>query len=205
VYLVVARPPFAPEYWLLADGLLHDGSLAIEGVKTTEYEPLYAIFLAGIRLVARDRLFLVRLLQVAMASTGAIYLYRLAEALTGRARVAVISAGLYAFDPLLVREAVVHGEATLMIPLLVAFTYYFVMSRTTFGAAVAGVWLGIVILTRSMAVPLVAAGAVLLVADRRYREALALSSAALLVIAPMLARSTLCVSSRRRLVSFVLK
>jgi hypothetical protein len=38
-YLLVTTPSFSGHYWALSDGLLRDGSLAIDGQKTTEFEP----------------------------------------------------------------------------------------------------------------------------------------------------------------------
>ena len=183
-YLCVARPFFTGVYWAAAGGLLYDGSLAVEGTKTTALEPLYPLFLAVSRFLARDHLFLVQVFQVAIASLGAVYLYRLAEVLTGRPWLAAISAFFYAVDPLLVRQAGGGSDLALATTLLVAFSYVFVSATTTAGAAVAGVLLGLVVLTRTMAVPLVALGAGVLIADRRHPAALAMAVAAVVLIVP---------------------
>ena len=184
-YLLVARPPFDSVYWALSDGLLRDGSLAVDGLKLTTHEPLYPLFLAVSRVLVRDGAFAVQWLQVAVASMGALYLYRLAEALTGRPRLATISAVLYAGYPLLVRQAAQPSELALLTTVLIAFSCAFVTAATTAGAALAGVWLGLAVLTRTMMLPLLAFGAAVFLADRRPRAALAFSLATLIVVCPL--------------------
>src|SRR4051812_4451936 len=91
-YLLVARPSFDGVYWALAGGLLRDGSLAIDGARRTDFEPLYPMVLAASRIVTREHLILVQILQIAIASAGAVFLYRLAIVLTGRPLVAALAA-----------------------------------------------------------------------------------------------------------------
>jgi hypothetical protein len=188
-YLLYARPEFDGVYWAMADALLRDGSLAINGTSTTDFEPLYPIFLSLSRMLTGNRVALVQVVQVAVASLGGLYLYRLAESLTGQRRVAAISAVLFAVDPLLVRQAALHSDAALTTTLLIGFASCFVSSKTIAGAARAGLWLGAVILCRTMTLPLVIAGAGVLMVDRRFRAAAAMTVAALLVFMPLVVRN----------------
>jgi hypothetical protein len=188
-YLFYARPEFDGVYWAIATALLRSGSFAINETTTTDYEPLYPLFIAVTRAVVGDRALLVQLIQVMLASVGAVGLYRLAETLTGQPRVAAVGSLLYAFDPLLVRQAALHSEAALTTTLLIAFASSFVRATTTRRAAYAGAWLAAVLLTRTMALPLVVAGAALLILERRRGAALALTASALLPLAPFVARN----------------
>jgi hypothetical protein len=188
-YLVIVRPPFESAYWALADGLLQDGSLAIQGIRSTEFEPLYPLFLAISRVITRHHVFTVQLLQVAMAAVGVIYMYRLTNVLTGQKRLAAIAAILFALDPLLVRQAAGASEASIVTTLLVVFAYHFVTAKTAVRAVIAGVWLGLAVLTRMMVLPLVPLGAGVLLARRQPRAALALALIATVIILPLPVRN----------------
>jgi hypothetical protein len=188
VYLLLARPNFDGPYWLLSESLLKDGSLALGGVKTTDFEAGYPWFLAVLRLLSRNHVFIVQLIQIAVSAVGAILLYRLVKALTGSAQAAIISAVLYAADPLLVKQAVGESPFVLVTPLLIAFAYAFVATKTTVGAAGIGMILGVLVMIRTMTLPLVACAVVLLLADRRPRAAVATLLIALLVIVPLALR-----------------
>src|SRR3990172_6281197 len=137
LYLAAAQPPFTLYYWDAASSLIQFGSLALEGVTTAAIEPLYPLFLAAVRLVAGDRPLLVQTVQTLVASAGAVYLYKLAVALTGRRQV---------------------GTA-------------------------AGGWLGLAILTRVVALPLLVI-APLISSTKSSRAAIAMAGTALLVLAP---------------------
>jgi hypothetical protein len=190
-YLLVVMPSSSGHYWALSDGLLRDGSLAFDGQKTTEFEPLYPIFLAVSRVLVAHHVFFVQCLQIGVAAIGAVCLYRLTNALTGRPRVAAISTVLYALDPLLIREAAVQSESALVTTLLIAFACAFVAISTTIDAGLAGMWLGLAVLTRMIALPLLALGPAVLVAGRRYRAALAMLLVAFLVVLPLPIRNYL--------------
>jgi len=189
IYLALARPPFDnSEYWLLSSGLLHDGSLAVNGVKTVAFEPMYPLFLAASRLLVGDRAVLVQGLQAVVASAGAIYLYRLACALTHKSRIGSMAAMLFATYPLLVRHAVTATDTALLTTMLIAFTCAFVLAKTVAHAAIAGMWLGLAILTRTVALPLLLLTPSLL-GWRRTRAALAMIGATLVVLTPYGARN----------------
>jgi hypothetical protein len=188
-YLFAFRPSFETDYWTLSTSLIHDGSLAIDGIRTTDYEPLYPVFLAVTRVLARDQVLIVQVIQLATASLGAVYLYRLACALTNRWQVAAIAASLYALDPLLIRQAAQPADSALVTPLLVAFAYYFVTSADAVGMALAGMVLGLVVLTRATGLPLVLFAAALLLAERRLRPALALTLAVVVLVLPFALRN----------------
>jgi hypothetical protein len=189
LYLMVAQPVSVSQHWALADGLLTDGSLSIGGVKTTAFEPLYPLFLAASRVFVGDRLLLVRTIQCSLGAAGAVLLYRLAATLTGRSRIGHIAAALYAVYPLMIRYAVELSDATLMTVVIVGFAGAFVTADTAPRATGAGVWLGLAILTRTMALPLIALGAAIQWRDRGWRLASAFTAAALVVVAPYAIRN----------------
>ena len=91
IYLFAASPRFEDWHWTLATGLLQHGALEVNGARTTDFDPLYPVFLAAVRWVVGDRVTAVQTVQVLVASFGGLCLYWLAEALTGRRRVAVIA------------------------------------------------------------------------------------------------------------------
>jgi hypothetical protein len=187
VRLVYARvhPPAALNvYWALAESLLRDGSLAIDGVKTTLYEPLYPMCIAAARAVLRAPM-LVDLMQIGVASIGAALVYRIALTLTEDGRVATLAGALYAIDPLLVREAVGHTESALVTTLLLAFASAFLSAATVAGAALAGVWLGLAVLTRTAVAPLLIVAPALLARSRSVRPALVLFLIAGAIVLPL--------------------
>jgi 4-amino-4-deoxy-L-arabinose transferase-like glycosyltransferase len=188
-YLLLFKPPFETTYWALADSLLRSRSLALDGVRVTDFEPLYPIFLAICRAITGDRALIVQLLQIAASSLGAVYLYRLALKLSRDARVAVTGALLFAFHPLLVRQAGAASDLALVTTLLVVFAYACVSIDGLAGAVIAGVWLGLAVLTRAMVLPLLACGVFVLLADGRREYAAAFACSALLLCAPLALRN----------------
>jgi len=189
LYLLLERPPFDSDYWALSESLLRDWSLSLDGVRTTAFEPAYPVFLAIARSLAGHRVLLVQIIQCAVAACGAIFLYRLAAHLTGTRRVGTIAAVLYAGYPLLVRHSPDATDAALMTTLLIAFAAEFVTATTPLRAARAGIWLGLAVLTRTMALPLVPLAAAIQAWNGARRPAAALSLSALLVIAPYAVRN----------------
>jgi len=189
LYLAVARSPFDNYNWLLAGGLLTDGSLSIDGVKTTAFEPLYPMFLAAARLIVGDRWWAVQVIQCAVGALGAPLLFRLTESLSGRQRAGVIAAALYAAYPLLIRYGGNISDATLMTVFILGFAYAFTTACTPRRAAAAGIWLGLTVLIRVMAVPLAPVGAALLWRQRSIRAAAAFVAATVAVVAPYALRN----------------
>jgi hypothetical protein len=189
LYLAARRPEFTIYYWQAASALRTDGSLSIEGVPTTALEPVYPLFLALSRSLVGDRPLVVQGIQALVAAFGAVYLCRLTLALTGRRQPAIASALLFAVYPMLVRHAVDGTESALVTLFLIAFAYHFVTVRRTRDAAAAGAWLGVAILTRSVALPLLAIAPLLLTARRGGRAAAAMTGVSLLVLAPFAIRN----------------
>ena len=188
LYLAAAHPPFTLYYWDAASSLIQFGSLALEGVTTAAIEPLYPLFLAAVRLVAGDRPLLVQTVQTLVASAGAVYLYKLAVALTGRRQVGTAAAMLFAVYPLLIRHSVDGTESALLTTLLIAFACRFVTMRGIVDAAAVGGWLGLAILTRVVALPLLVI-APLIASTKSRRAAIAMAGTALLVLAPWAVRN----------------
>ena len=185
VYLASARPAFAGGvYWALSDGLLRDHSLAIAGQRTTDYEPLYPLFLAVCRTIAFDRPFVVQLLQVAVASLAAVVVYRLALALADDVRIAALAGVLCAIDPLLVHESALLSESAIATVALAAFAARTTTMRTAGDAAISGAWLGLASLARAAAVPVLPLVATIVIRTRGVRLMAVMTSVVLLVVAP---------------------
>ena len=178
-------------YWALSGSLLRTASLAIDGTAVTDYEPLYPLFLAGARMLTGDRVLLVQVIQLSVASLGAVFLYRLSLLLTGQGRAAMIAGVLFAIHPLLVRQAAAASDLALATTLLVAFGYAFVSMRGFAGAAMAGACIGLAVLTRSMTLPVLAGGVAVLIGSRRTTFVLPFVVAALLLIVPFVGRNYL--------------
>ena len=189
LYLLVARPVFESPYWTLSTSLLQNGSLSIDGVRTAAFEPGYPVFLATVRAVVGDRVLLVQAVQCIVAALGAVFLCRLATVLSGKWQVGVIAGVIYAVYPLLVRHSADRSDAALMTMLLIAFASEFVAASTPVRAAGAGLWLGLAVLTRAMALPLVPLGAAIQWRDRGWRSAAVLTVSALVVVAPYAIRN----------------
>jgi hypothetical protein len=188
LYLAVARPPFVLYFWKAASSLLQTGSLALDGVKTASLEPLYPLFLMAVRAAVGDDPIVVQAVQALVSAIGAIYLYKLTFALTLNRRAPIAASLLFAIYPLLIRHSVDGTESALLTTLLIGFAYQAVAIQTTAGAAAAGGWLGLVILTRAVALPLLLL-APLAIFLKNSRAAAAMSAAALLVLAPYAARN----------------
>jgi hypothetical protein len=103
--------------------------------------------------------------------------------------VAAIAVVFFALDPMLVRQAGLHSESGLMSLVVVAFADAFATIRGAGSAARAGLALGIVTLTRTMTLPVVAGAACALVLRRKRGEAAVFTLCALALAGPLLARN----------------
>jgi len=159
------RPEFDTAYWALSESLLRDGSIAVNGVRSTDYDPLYPIFLASLRLIARHHIVVVQALQVLVASVGAPLVDRLARSLTGSARIGMLAAACYACDLLLIRQSAGEGPLMLVAVLVLAWAVWFAEAVTPADGVKAGVALGLAVLARAIALPLVVLAAILRVID----------------------------------------
>jgi Dolichyl-phosphate-mannose-protein mannosyltransferase len=186
-YLWWQPPGFAGEYWDLSTSLREHGTLALDGVRTARFEPLYPLFLAGARALTHDSVPAVQLLQCGVASLGAVFLFFLASRLANN-RVALVASLLFAVHPLLVRHAADLSDSALSTTALLLFICVFVRAGSVAAAASAGACLGLAVLVRSVVLPMAVLAPLLLVAGRRSAHAIALAGAALVVITPMLAR-----------------
>ena len=186
--LWLTRPPFAGLYWTLSDDILQHAQLGFEGTPTTDFEPLYPLFIAFARSIAGGEL-AVQMIQAAVAAAGAAALFALTDALTGSRRTAIAAGLLYAVYPLLVRHSVDLGDTALLTTLLVAFAAAWMTITNGRRAAVAGLLLGLVVLTRAMTLPIVVIGFVLLLRDRGPSLASAFSVAALVLVVPFALRN----------------
>jgi hypothetical protein len=160
-----------------------------DGVRTTAFEPMYPAVLAIARLLFGDRILLIQILLACIAAVGAPLLYRLALQLTASRRVAIAAALMFAVHPLLLRQASAATDLGLTATLLIAFTAAFVATRDVRGAAVAGAWLGLTVLTRSMVLPVLVLGAAILLVRGQWREMLAMTGVTLALVAPMAVRN----------------
>jgi hypothetical protein len=188
-YLAVAPPRFEHEYWDMAASVLHDGTLGFDGVPTTRFEPLYPFLVAALRALTGDRAPVAQVIQVAIGSIAAVCLFHLTESLTGSRPTAFFAAGLFAFYPLSIRHSADGTDVTLMATLVIASCWTFVVAEAPAQAAMSGGVLGLATLTRTMALPLVPLAALLLLRERRPRDALAFTAAALAVFAPYAIRN----------------
>jgi Dolichyl-phosphate-mannose-protein mannosyltransferase len=188
-YLFIFHPPFETVYWALSTSLLHDGSLKVDGNFITDFEPFYPVFLGMTRWVVGDHALIVQVFQTLIASLGSAFLFRLAHLLTGSTRVAVTSALLFAIDPLLVKQASGASELALATTMVLAFAYCFTGATTTAGMSLTGALLGVLILTRSMTLPLVLCALSVLAIERRRKAAVAFAAGVFVVVAPLVLRN----------------
>jgi 4-amino-4-deoxy-L-arabinose transferase-like glycosyltransferase len=189
-------------YWTLSDNIVTNQQFAFEGGPTTYIEPLYPAFLAGARLVSGDVLWLVLLLQIAVASAGAVLVYQICRSMGGSPRAATIGALFYALDPYFVRQSVSFIEVPFLVTLLL-WTLQQVLAATAVDVAaptaarsvprsrqvLVGALLGALVLTRASLGPLVAMAIALLAWRRGWRSALLAAATTALVVSPWIVRS----------------
>ena len=189
LFVVAARPEFERFHWDVASTLLRTGSLGDETGKSTEYDPLYPALLAGARWLFRSDALSVQLLQLAIDSAGAVGMFILVETLTARRRAAVLAAALYSAYPLLIRSSTIGDEFALLSVLLIAFAWAVAANVTLPGAALAGILLGLAILTRSAVAPIAVLMAPTLMRTRGVMAAVVFSLAVTAGVAPWVARN----------------
>jgi hypothetical protein len=163
--------------------------LGFGGKPSTDFEPVYPFFLAAARLLSGDRHVFIQLLQACVAAAGVVPLYFLTLRLTASHAAAAWAGALFAVHPLLVRQASAASDLALTTTLLAAAALTFLRIRDVRTAALAGVMIGVTVLTRSMVVPVVALGTAILLIERRRQHAATFVLAAALVIAPMIVRT----------------
>lgn len=176
-------------YWDLSDSLLHDGILGANGLKTTAFEPLYPLFLAGARWITSDQKFLVLLFQIVIGTIGCLYLYELGCLLSRNKRTGLIASLLYSFYPYLVYQACVVIEITLLATLLILSAYYYCKASDLKNSICCGIFFGLTILTRTTTLPILLLGVGAFLLRKSYREALLVLSVALLMFSPMIIRN----------------
>jgi hypothetical protein len=103
--------------------------------------------------------------------------------------VAVIAAVLFALHPLLIRQAAAASDLALITTLLVAFAYFFVIRKTTKATLIAGLILGLSVITRFMTLPLVPFAMGVMLAERRFRTTLVFATIVLAMVLPTALRN----------------
>jgi hypothetical protein len=126
-----------------------------------------------------------------VAAAGVVPLYFLTLRLTASHAAAAWAGALFAVHPLLVRQASAASDLALTTTLLAAAALTFLRIRDVRTAALAGVMIGVTVLTRSMVVPVVALGTAILLIERRRQHAATFVLAAVVVIEPMVLRNVL--------------
>jgi 4-amino-4-deoxy-L-arabinose transferase-like glycosyltransferase len=175
-------------HWELSQSLLRDGVMGFDGRPTTYLEPLYPLVLAGMQALAHGRTPLVLVLQAALAASGGVALFLLADRIAGR-RAAWFATLAYACSPYLVRQSASYLALSLTIPLTLTAVWSLARATRVRDAAFGGILFGLLMLTRaSFGLPLAAAAA-WLAWRRRPAFAAALVGAALAVQAPWLVRN----------------
>jgi len=165
-------------YYALATSLAQDHRFAIDGESTTYIEPLYPALLAGLQLIFGDNPVALLLVQIAVACAAGMVLFALTRDQTGDERSAWAAALLYAASPYLIRQSVSFMEVTMTIALLIAATWRIRAIATASQAAMIGILLAGIVLTRASLAPVVVCGLILVA--RRDGAARALVAAAML-------------------------
>jgi hypothetical protein len=176
-------------YYSLATSLSQDHRFAIDGDATTHIEPLYAAFLAALQLVVGPSPLPLLLVQVAVASAAGVLLFTFTRAQTGDERAAWVTALLYAASPYLIRQSVSFMEVTATTALLIAATWRIRVIATGPQAAVIGLVLAAIVLTRMSLVPVVAGGLILIARRDGAARALVAASVVAACVGPWMAFS----------------
>ncbi len=186
-HLAVFDPPFDSNFLAVADRFAAAGLSG--AAPSTNFEPGYPAFLAAGRVLFGNHVLAIRLFQIGAAAAGAVLLYRLALRLTSSPRVAMLAGLMYALHPLLIRQASAASDLALTATLLVGCSLTFVGIRDRRDAAIAGLWMGVTVVTRSMTIPVLPLAAVILLVKKETSFALVLMLAACALIVPMSVRN----------------
>lgn len=189
LHLLVLAPAFEGYHWEMATELLRSGTIGDASGKQTEFDPLYPLFLAAVRLVAGDNPFSVQLVQLMVDAAAAAGLVVLADTLSSSRRTAAVAGGLYAVYPLLVRHAVVGDDTTLVSLLLIASVHAAVTAATLPRAAAAGLLLGLATLARFAVAPVAVLMTAALLRARGTAPAVVCALAAAGAVSPWLLRN----------------
>lgn len=179
-------------HWNLSSGLLRHGTLGYQGERVTNIEPGYPFFLALARAIAGENLYLVLLLQVAVAALGAVFLYLLTQELTGNRKAAWLAAGFYSFYPYLIGQSIAIIEVPLFTPFLIGCACFYIRACRQPGFwnnLLCGLVFGLTILIRSMIFPALALSLAALLWQKKLRIFFTVSAVSIAVISPWLFRS----------------
>ena len=174
----VAPLPGSNYYWDLSENL-----------KSTAFEPLYPVLLAISRWATWDYFPAVILIQIALASLGALYFHKLCLLLSAEKSVAWTGAALYSFYPYAVRQSSSVIEIPAFTTLLVLCAYFYCRAEKAGGFPAAGLAFGLVLLMRMAALPLFFLAALFLLLKRRFLRALLFIMPALILVTPYLIRN----------------
>ncbi len=176
-------------YWELSDSLLQSGTLGFHGIKTTAFEPLYPLFLAGARLITRDHMFFVLLFQIIIEIIGCLYLYKLAQLLARNKYVGFITSLLYSLYPYFIYQTGAISEITLFTTLLIMSTYYYCKANGLKHSIYCGAFFGLTAMTRTTALPILFLGIGALALKKFYKQAFIMLGTALFILSPMMIRN----------------
>ena len=160
-------------HWAAASGLLKTGMLTTDSGEPTSFiEPLYPLFLEGLRLLTGDRLELIILFQILFSIVGFMYFFKLCRLLFKRDRTIFIAMIIYAFYPYLIRCSIKLMEVSFFRVLLTGAAYHSLKaSKSLAQSAAAGFLWGLSILTRSMIFPAFIMIVLKLFWDKKIRSA----------------------------------
>jgi 4-amino-4-deoxy-L-arabinose transferase-like glycosyltransferase len=170
--------------WELASDLLHPGGSILDGLPSSDYEPLHPLFLAAARWLTGDRIWAVLGVQFCVAALTTVLLDRLATRIMGTPTAGLVAASAYILAPYLVRQSTGWLEITLLNFLLVGAWYAWSRERSVQSV----LWLALATLTRSIVFP-VAVLAVGLTWWRDQRRGIAAALVCLALVGPWAARN----------------
>ena len=171
-------------WWRWSESVLRHGTLGFEGAPSAYQEPLYPLFLAGVRFLTFDHVLGVALVQIVACALGTVLLYRLALRLSGDPAAAAIAALLFAGYPYLIRQSVSLIPLTVFTTALLGATLATTAIASRRGAFGCGLLWGIATGLRVTALP-AAALCVAFLLLRRREHALLVALGALVVLVPM--------------------